>query len=149
MMMRHQSKTTWRYQNADLNTIAGRNAELAAVQQRYDAGWFDMWRTDKCVTRVGSVDILHVLGFYQDTQFVVGSVLLICFPCSNRIGPDRLPFSTLRPIINISISITNTNNININSSTIWVMIRTKATDQSFLIHPTNKTDKVRIESKTS
>ena len=35
------------YRNVDLTTVAGRDAELAAVEKRYDAGWFDMWRTDK------------------------------------------------------------------------------------------------------
>ena len=35
------------YNDADLNTTAGRDAELAAVQERYDKGWFDMWRTDR------------------------------------------------------------------------------------------------------
>ena len=35
------------YNDADLNTLAGRDAELAAVQERYDKGWFDMWRTDR------------------------------------------------------------------------------------------------------
>lgn len=35
------------YKDADLNTPAGRDAELAAVLERYDTGWFDMWRTDR------------------------------------------------------------------------------------------------------
>lgn len=35
------------YKDADLNTIAGRDAELQAVLSRYDLGWFDMWRTDR------------------------------------------------------------------------------------------------------
>jgi len=34
------------YRDCDLTTIAGRDAELAAVMPRYDQGWFDMWRTD-------------------------------------------------------------------------------------------------------
>lgn len=34
------------YNDADLNTTAGRDAELAALTSRYDAGWYDMWRTD-------------------------------------------------------------------------------------------------------
>ncbi len=34
------------YKDADLTTIAGRDAELEAVLTRYDKGWFDMWRTD-------------------------------------------------------------------------------------------------------
>lgn len=34
------------YQDCDLTTIAGRDAELAAVLTRYDQDWFDMWRTD-------------------------------------------------------------------------------------------------------
>jgi hypothetical protein len=34
------------YKDCDLSTIAGRDAELDAVLKRYDAGWFDMWRTD-------------------------------------------------------------------------------------------------------
>lgn len=34
------------YNDCDLTTIAGRDAELAAVAKRYDEGWFDMWRTD-------------------------------------------------------------------------------------------------------
>ena len=34
------------YRDCDLTTIAGRDAELAAVLTRYDQGWFDMWRTD-------------------------------------------------------------------------------------------------------
>jgi hypothetical protein len=35
------------YNDADLTTVAGRDAELAAIQWRYDQGWFDMWRTDR------------------------------------------------------------------------------------------------------
>ena len=34
------------YKDADLTTIAGRDAEREAVLTRYDKGWFDMWRTD-------------------------------------------------------------------------------------------------------
>ena len=34
------------YRDANLSTVAGRDAELAAVRSRYDAGWMDMWRTD-------------------------------------------------------------------------------------------------------
>ncbi|MGO8750634.1 MAG: GH36 C-terminal domain-containing protein [Thermoguttaceae bacterium] len=34
------------YNDADLTTIAGQDAELEAVLTRYDKGWFDMWRTD-------------------------------------------------------------------------------------------------------
>lgn len=34
------------YKDCDLTTIAGRDAELAAVLERYDKGWFDIWRTD-------------------------------------------------------------------------------------------------------
>ncbi len=34
------------YHDCDLTTIAGRDAELAAVLKRYDEGWFDIWRTD-------------------------------------------------------------------------------------------------------
>ncbi|MGI4791634.1 MAG: GH36 C-terminal domain-containing protein [Janthinobacterium lividum] len=34
------------YNDCDLSTIAGRDAELAAVLERYDKGWFDVWRTD-------------------------------------------------------------------------------------------------------
>ena len=35
------------YKDADLRTLAGRDAELEAVLTRYDQGWFDMWRTDR------------------------------------------------------------------------------------------------------
>lgn len=35
------------YKDADLTTIAGRDAELKAVLSRYDQGWFDIWRTDR------------------------------------------------------------------------------------------------------
>lgn len=35
------------YRDCDLNTRAGRDAELEAVLSRYDQGWFDMWRTDR------------------------------------------------------------------------------------------------------
>ena len=35
------------YNDCDLTTIAGRDAELEAVLTRYDKGWFDMWRTDR------------------------------------------------------------------------------------------------------
>ncbi|HPS54723.1 MAG TPA: GH36 C-terminal domain-containing protein, partial [Sedimentisphaerales bacterium] len=35
------------YNDCDLTTIAGRDAELSAVIERYDKGWFDMWRTDE------------------------------------------------------------------------------------------------------
>jgi hypothetical protein len=34
------------YNDCDLTTTAGRDAELAAVLARYDRGWFDIWRTD-------------------------------------------------------------------------------------------------------
>ncbi len=34
------------YNDCDLATIAGRDAELAAVLTRFDWGWFDVWRTD-------------------------------------------------------------------------------------------------------
>lgn len=34
------------YNDCDLTTLAGRDAELEAVLTRYDKGWFDMWRTD-------------------------------------------------------------------------------------------------------
>jgi hypothetical protein len=34
------------YNDCDLTTTAGREAELAAVLERYDKGWFDVWRTD-------------------------------------------------------------------------------------------------------
>jgi Glycosyl hydrolase family 36 C-terminal domain len=34
------------YNDCDLTTITGRDAELDAVLTRYDKGWFDMWRTD-------------------------------------------------------------------------------------------------------
>jgi hypothetical protein len=34
------------YNDCDLTTIVGRDAELDAVLTRYDKGWFDMWRTD-------------------------------------------------------------------------------------------------------
>jgi hypothetical protein len=34
------------YNDCDLTTTAGRDAELAAVLERDDKGWFDMWRTD-------------------------------------------------------------------------------------------------------
>ena len=35
------------YNDCDLTTLAGRDAELAAVLKRFDDGWFDMWRTDR------------------------------------------------------------------------------------------------------
>jgi hypothetical protein len=34
------------YNDCDLTTTAGREAELAAILERYDKGWFDMWRSD-------------------------------------------------------------------------------------------------------
>lgn len=34
------------YNDCDLKTAAGRDAELQAVLSRYDKGWFDIWRTD-------------------------------------------------------------------------------------------------------
>ncbi|HEY3322538.1 MAG TPA: GH36 C-terminal domain-containing protein [Planctomycetota bacterium] len=34
------------YNDCDLATTAGRDAELDAVLSRFDKGWFDMWRTD-------------------------------------------------------------------------------------------------------
>lgn len=34
------------YQDCDLTTKAGRDAELAAILERYDKGWFDIWRSD-------------------------------------------------------------------------------------------------------
>ncbi len=34
------------YKDGDLTTTADRDAELNAVQYRYDQGWFDIWRTD-------------------------------------------------------------------------------------------------------
>ena len=42
------------YNDCDLNTIAGRDAELQAVLSRYDQGWFDMWRTDRYSAPEGS-----------------------------------------------------------------------------------------------
>jgi hypothetical protein len=35
------------YKDADLSTPTGRDAELSALLQRFDAGWFDIWRTDR------------------------------------------------------------------------------------------------------
>ena len=35
------------YQDVNLSTAAGRDEEFKAVLERYDAGYFDMWRTDK------------------------------------------------------------------------------------------------------
>ena len=40
------------YNDADLNTTAGRDAQLEAIRSRYDQGWFDMWRTDKYIARL-------------------------------------------------------------------------------------------------
>ena len=34
------------YQDADLATTAGRNAEKKALLERYDKGWYDYWRSD-------------------------------------------------------------------------------------------------------
>jgi hypothetical protein len=34
------------YNDCDLTTTAGRDAELEAVLSRFDKGWFDIWRTD-------------------------------------------------------------------------------------------------------
>jgi len=34
------------YNDCDLTTTAGRDVELASVLERYDKGWFDIWRTD-------------------------------------------------------------------------------------------------------
>ena len=34
------------YRDVNLSTVAGRDLELAAIQERFDAGWMDMWRTD-------------------------------------------------------------------------------------------------------
>src|SRR5665213_2974818 len=34
------------YNDCDLRTKAGRDAELAAILERYDKGWFDIWRSD-------------------------------------------------------------------------------------------------------
>ena len=34
------------YRDVNLSTVAGRDAELKAISQRFDEGWFDMWRTD-------------------------------------------------------------------------------------------------------
>jgi len=34
------------FNDCDLATSAGRDAELDAILTRYDKGWFDMWRTD-------------------------------------------------------------------------------------------------------
>jgi len=35
------------FQDANISTVAGRDAELAAVMDRYSQGYMDMWRTDK------------------------------------------------------------------------------------------------------
>ncbi len=35
------------YKDADLSTTVGRDTELNALLQRFDAGWFDTWRTDR------------------------------------------------------------------------------------------------------
>lgn len=56
------------YNDADLNTLAGRDAELTAVMERYDKGWFDMWRTDRYTapmdpmpsTYEGVANFLHI-----------------------------------------------------------------------------------------
>ena len=34
------------FKDCDLTTKAGSDAELAAVSERFDKGWFDVWRTD-------------------------------------------------------------------------------------------------------
>ena len=34
------------YHDVNLSTVAGRDVELQAILERYDACWFDMWRTD-------------------------------------------------------------------------------------------------------
>jgi hypothetical protein len=34
------------YNDCDLATTAGRDAELAAILERYDLGWYDIWRSD-------------------------------------------------------------------------------------------------------
>ena len=34
------------YRDANISTVAGRDLELHAIQERFDAGWMDMWRTD-------------------------------------------------------------------------------------------------------
>ena len=36
------------YHDVNLSTIAGRDAELNAMRDRYDQGYMDMWRTDTC-----------------------------------------------------------------------------------------------------
>ncbi len=35
------------YNDCNLSTTAGRDSELSAILNRYDWGWFDMWRTDR------------------------------------------------------------------------------------------------------
>ena len=34
------------YRDVNISTVAGRDLELHAIQERFDAGWMDMWRTD-------------------------------------------------------------------------------------------------------
>ena len=41
-------RTGGSYHDVNLSTIAGRDAELNAVRERYDQGYMDMWRTDTC-----------------------------------------------------------------------------------------------------
>ena len=41
-------RTGGSYHDVNLSTIAGRDAELNAVRDRYDQGYMDMWRTDTC-----------------------------------------------------------------------------------------------------
>ena len=42
------------YQDVNLSTVAGRDAELEAVRDRYDQGYMDMWRTDTYVSRISA-----------------------------------------------------------------------------------------------
>ena len=44
-------RTGGSYHDVNLSTIAGRDAELNAVRERYDQGYMDMWRTDTCKER--------------------------------------------------------------------------------------------------
>ena len=78
--------------DADLNTIAGRDAELKAVSDRYTQKFMDMWRTDKYIAKdqpmpdtfAGVTNFLYIMDtlFQRFPGFRYGTTGLTIFsPC--------------------------------------------------------------------
>jgi alpha-galactosidase len=57
------------YQDVDLATVAGRDAEKQALLERYDKGWYDYWRTDGDLE--GQYNYLQHEGFLGVVDFMI------------------------------------------------------------------------------